>query len=512
MADSTKAALIILDGWGLGTQADRDAIQQAPTPFFDQIMAHYPHNTLVTYGGQVGLPEGQMGNSEVGHLNIGAGRIVYQDFARINKAIDDGEFNNHPMLESAFGLAKERGSRVHIFGLLSDGGVHSHTGHVRALLSSAASQGVEEVLVHAFLDGRDTDPNAGLKYVRDLEAYMKGGPGKIATVVGRYFAMDRDNRWERIKVAYDLLVKGIGLATTDVAQEIEKAYATGLTDEFMHALLATDENGNAIGLLNDGDVAICFNFRTDRPRQITQVLTQEDMPEHDMTALDLHYVTMTRYDSSFKNIHVLFDKDNLKDTIGEVLASLGKTQLRIAETEKYPHVTYFLSGGQEEPFEGESRIVVPSPKVATYDLEPSMSAKQVMQETIAHVNKHHPDFICINFANADMVGHTGDFAAAKKACSAVDNCLSELVPLLLDENYRILIIADHGNSDFMINDDGSPHTAHTTNLVPCVYIASNHMHRKISAGKLADVAPTLLTMMGLPIPTAMTGDILISKQ
>ncbi len=503
-----KAALLILDGWGLGPNISSDAIAQASTPYVDGLLEKYPSSTLVTHGMQVGLPEGQMGNSEVGHLNIGAGRIVYQQFARINKAIETGELAKNTTLISSVEDAIEKNRTIHLFGLLSDGGVHSHISHLKAMVDIIEDLGAKKVFIHAFLDGRDTAPTGGTLYLKDLENHLQGKSTRLASVIGRYYAMDRDKRWERVKMAYDLLVHGKGTLTSDIIQSVQQSYDEGTTDEFVKPLAIDNGSGKPLATIQDGDLAICFNFRTDRPREISEVLTQNDMPEFDMKKLNLEYVTMTRYDETFKNIKVLFDNVDLTNTLGEVLSAHKKTQVRIAETEKYPHVTFFFSGGREEEFEGESRIMCPSPKVATYDLQPEMSARDVTDSIMNAVKSDEPDFICLNYANADMVGHTGDFEAGKKAAETVDHCLSELVPLLLDHQYEIIIIADHGNADYMINDDGSANTAHTKNPVPFIYVGSSQ--KKVRDGKLADVAPTLLTLMGVDIPEEMEGEILIS--
>ena len=503
-----KAALLILDGWGLGPNSSSDAIAQASTPYVDGLLAQYPNSTLVTYGMQVGLPEGQMGNSEVGHLNIGAGRIVYQQFARINKAIETGELAENATLVSSVKDAIEKDRAIHLFGLLSDGGVHSHISHLKAMVDIIENLGAKKVFIHAFLDGRDTAPTGGASYLKDLQDHLDGKSTRLASVIGRYYAMDRDKRWERVKLAYDLLVHAKGTLTRDVVQSVQQSYDEGTTDEFVQPLVIDNGSGNPIATMQDGDLAICFNFRTDRPREISEVLTQNDMPEFNMKKLDLEYVTMTRYDETFKNIKVLFDNVDLTNTLGEVLSAHNKTQVRIAETEKYPHVTFFFSGGREEAFEGESRIMCPSPKVATYDLQPEMSAREITDAIAKEVKSNEPDFICLNYANTDMVGHTGDFEAGKKAAETVDNCLSELVPLLLQHQYEIIIIADHGNADYMINDDGSANTAHTKNPVPFIYVGSSP--EKVRDGKLADIAPTLLTLMGVEIPEEMDGEILIS--
>lgn len=503
-----KAALLILDGWGLGPNSSSDAIAQASTPYVDGLLKQYPNSTLVTYGMQVGLPEGQMGNSEVGHLNIGAGRIVYQQFARINKAIETGELAKNATLVSSVKDAIEKDRTIHLFGLLSDGGVHSHISHLKAMVDIIENLGAKKVFIHAFLDGRDTAPTGGTSYLKDLEDHLKGKSTRLASVIGRYYAMDRDKRWERVKLAYDLLVHAKGTLTSDVVQSVQQSYDEGTTDEFVQPLVIDNGSGGPIATMQDGDLAICFNFRTDRPREISEVLTQNDMPEFDMKKLDLEYVTMTRYDETFKNIKVLFDNVDLTNTLGEVLSAHNKTQVRIAETEKYPHVTFFFSGGREEEFAGESRIMCPSPKVATYDLQPEMSAREITDAIAKEVKSNAPDFICLNYANTDMVGHTGDFEAGKKAAETVDTCLSELVPLLLQQQYEIIIIADHGNADYMINDDGSANTAHTKNPVPFIYVGSSQ--EKVRDGKLADIAPTLLTLMGVEIPEEMDGEILIS--
>lgn len=452
-----------------------------------------------------------MGNSEVGHLNIGAGRIVYQELARINKAIKDKTLHQNKTLLEALQLAKSQGKAVHFMGLVSDGGVHSHIDHLKALVEIAAGQDLDQVYVHAFTDGRDCDPKSGKGFLADLLPHLKKNGAQLASVIGRYFAMDRDKRWERVKKAYDLLVKGVGEPTTDILDSVQKAYDADQTDEFLPPMLCTDDSGQPVATIQNGDVVICFNFRTDRPREITTVLTQQDMPEYDMKALDLHYVTMTRYDDQFRNVQVLFEKENIVNTIGEVLSKAGKTQVRIAETEKYPHVTFFFSGGSEEEVDGERRILIPSPKVATYDLQPEMSAPGITDAIVADIRTNQPDFICLNYANADMVGHTGVFQAAVKAVETVDNCMRELITVALEHNYEAIVIADHGNSDFMINADGSPNTAHTKNLVPCIYVSKAGRNRHLKNGKLADIAPTILTMMDLEIPKEMDGEVLLDS-
>ena len=509
---ANKAALLILDGWGLGQVPSADAIAQARTPHVDELIVHHPHSTLVTHGMEVGLPDGQMGNSEVGHLNIGAGRIVYQQFARINKAIKDGDLANNPVLLKAAREAIKEDRPIHLFGLLSDGGVHSHILHLTALVDILEGLGAKKIYIHAFMDGRDTAPTGGLDYIKNLQDFLTSRNAKIATIIGRYYAMDRDRRWERIKVAYDMLVHAKGKRSTDLLQSLQESYDEGKTDEFILPIIKVDAQDNAIATMSDDDLLICFNFRTDRPREISHVLTQADMPEHHMQKLNVKYLTMTRYDESFKNIDVLFEQEDLSNTLGEVISNEGKTQLRIAETEKYPHVTFFFSGGREDVFMGEERILIPSPKVATYDLQPEMSAYKLTDSVIPFVQDNQPDFICLNYANTDMVGHTGDFNAGKKAAEAVDACVGRLIPVLLDQDYHIMIIADHGNADFMINADGSANTAHTKNPVPCIYVSSNSSTSQISDGKLADIAPTLLKLMHIEVPKEMTGSNLIKQK
>lgn len=503
-----KAALIILDGWGHGPKRKADAIAQAQIPFVNSLYQRYPNSELVTHGEAVGLPDGQMGNSEVGHLNIGAGRIVYQELARINKAIRENELHKNPTLLKALQYAKSSGVAVHLMGLVSDGGVHSHIEHVKALCDITQEQGLEKVFIHAFTDGRDTDPKSGLGFLKNLNHHIENQSVKLASVIGRYYAMDRDNRWERVKKAYDLLVNGEGEKTDDVFSTIQKKYETGETDEFLLPLVLT-EKGNPIATIKNGDLLICFNFRTDRPREISIALTQRDLHEWNMHKLDLHYVTMTRYDDTFQNVEILFEKDDLANTLGEVLSKAGKSQVRIAETEKYPHVTFFFSGGRETEFAGEKRILIPSPKVPTYDLQPEMSAIGVTDAIIEEIEKNQPDFICLNYANADMVGHTGVFAAALQAVKTVSEQLERLVKTLLKFDYEAIVIADHGNSDYMINEDGSPNTAHTKNPVPCFYISNAPVCRRILDGKLADVAPTILKLMQIGAPPEMDGNILL---
>lgn len=504
-----RALLVILDGWGKGKDAQSDALQAADTPFVDSLYNNYPNSELVTYGEEVGLPEGQMGNSEVGHLNIGAGRVVYQDFARINKAVREGTLRGEKTLQDAFAYAKKENKAVHLMGLLSDGGVHSHIKHLTALCDITEAEGLENVFVHAFLDGRDTDPKGGAGYLQTLLAHIEKQKVKLATVIGRYFAMDRDKRWERIRFAYDLLVHNEGEKTDDIVASVEKQYAENKTDEFMPPLVCT-ENGQPTARIEEDDVVIFFNFRTDRPRQLTEALTQQAHPDFDMEPLPLYYVTMTRYDENFKGLHVVFTKDNLQKTLGEVVSEAGMTQVRIAETEKYPHVTFFFSGGREAEFTGEKRLLVASPKVATYDLQPEMSAPEVTEKITREIKDNQPNFICLNYANTDMVGHTGDFNAAKKAAETVDDCLKTLTETALAHDYEIIIIADHGNSDYMVNADGSPNTAHTTNPVPCFFMANNLNGRTVKNGKLGDIAPTILSLLGVEKPEEMTGEVLVT--
>jgi 2,3-bisphosphoglycerate-independent phosphoglycerate mutase len=502
-----KVALIILDGWGIGDGSKSDAIANANTPYLDNLIKSNPHSTLLTSGEHVGLPVGQMGNSEVGHLNIGAGRIVYQDLAKINKAVKEKTIDTNTELVNTFNYVKENNKDLHLMGLVSEGGVHSSQAHLHYLCDLAKQNDIKNVFIHVFTDGRDTDPKSGLNYIKNLEEHLKTSTGKIATVIGRYYAMDRDKRWERVKLAYDLLTDAKGEKTNDVIAAIKNSYSNDVTDEFIKPIVNTDENGNPLASIKEGDAVICFNFRTDRCREITQVLTQNDMPEEGMKTIPLHFATMTNYNSTYKNIKVLYSKDNLVNTLGEVLETAGKTQLRVAETEKYPHVTFFFSGGREAEFKGESRLMAPSPKVATYDLQPEMSAAELTDIVTKEFNTNKPDFVCLNYANMDMVGHTGDYAAVTKAVETVDACTKRLVEVGLKNDYSFILIADHGNSDFMINADGSPNTAHTTNLVPCVLIDKDF--KSIKDGKLGDLAPSILKMMGVNIPTEMDGNILV---
>ena len=505
MSMNKQVLLMILDGWGMTQDPNVSAIAQANTPFVDSLSSSYPHAQLRTDGMHVGLPEGQMGNSEVGHMNLGAGRIVYQDLAKINKAVTEGTLAKEPVLQEAIQYAKQNNKAIHLLGLVSDGGVHSHIEHLKGLLNVCAHEDLEQVYVHAFTDGRDVDPKSGKGFLLDVQAHMKQSTGKLASVIGRYYAMDRDKRWERVKKAYDLVVNGVGSSSQDIASSMEASYAADVTDEFIEPICMT-ENDNPVATIKEDDVVLFFNFRTDRGRQLTQALTQEDFPQQGMKTLDLHYVTLTNYDDSFKGIKVIYDKENLTDTLGEVLEKVGKTQIRIAETEKYPHVTFFFSGGREEPFEGEKRILCPSPKVATYDLKPEMSAFEIRDKIIPEIKAKSGDFICLNFANPDMVGHTGVFEAAVKACETVDLCTKDIVRSALEADYDVLIIADHGNSETMVNPDGSPHTAHTTNPVPFYWVSNSPAG--LNDGILADVAPTILSLMGVAIPQAMTGKVL----
>ena len=498
---------MILDGWGIATNKNVSAIDKANTPFVDSLYKKYANSTLKASGLAVGLPEGQMGNSEVGHMNIGAGRVVYQDLVKINNAVADGSIAKNKVLYQALSHAREKDKAVHLIGLVSDGGVHSHINHLKGILGVASELGLQSVYVHAFTDGRDCDPRSGLKFIQELEDHMTKTTGKLASICGRYYAMDRDKRWERVKLAYDALVNGIGKRASDGADAIKESYKAEVTDEFIKPIVLTQE-GVPIAKIKEEDVVICFNFRTDRGRQITQVLTQQDFPEDGMKKMNLHYVTMTIYDEEFIGINVMYGKENLKNTLGEVLEQAGKKQIRIAETEKYPHVTFFFSGGREEPFEGEKRLLCPSPKVATYDLQPEMSANDIKESIIPELKKGEVDFVCLNFANPDMVGHTGNFNAAVKACEAVDKCAESVINVALENGYSTLVIADHGNSDIMINPDGSVNTAHTTNLVPFILVDSDYSG-KIKSGKLGDLAPSILTLMGIDIPKVMTGEVLV---
>lgn len=502
-----KVILMILDGWGISPNPKVSAIDQANTPFIDSLYKNYPHATLRTDGLNVGLPEGQMGNSEVGHMNLGAGRIVYQDLVKINLAVEKNTLANEQVLTDALNYAKKNNKPVHFLGLLSDGGVHSHINHLFGLIDVANEAGLEDIFIHAFTDGRDVDPKSGFGFVTSLENYLENKKGKIATITGRYYAMDRDKRWERVKLAYDALVHGIGEHSKNLLKSIEKSYDNDVTDEFIKPIIAVDENNKPFATIKDGDVVIFFNFRTDRGRQLTQALSQQDFHEQNMHKLNLYYVTMTNYDDTFKGVHVIFEKDNLNETLGEVLSKYGKKQIRIAETEKYPHVTFFFSGGRELPFEGESRILRNSPKVATYDLQPEMSAYELRDALVPELEKEEVDFVCLNFANGDMVGHTGVMSAAIKACEAVDACVKSVITTALEHGYTTLLIADHGNCDTMVNPDGSPNTAHTTNPVPIILIDKEL--KQVESGILGDLAPTILKLMGIPQPNAMTQNALV---
>jgi len=505
-----KVILIIMDGWGLGKVASSDAIQNAKTPFVSSLYSKYPNTTLITCGEAVGLPDGQMGNSEVGHLNLGAGRIVYQELQRINVAVRDGSFTKNEILLNAIRFAKKNNKPLHLLGLVSNGGVHSHIDHLKAITDVCKNEKISEVFIHAFTDGRDCDPKSGLGFIKELQEHLNDSVGKIASVSGRYYAMDRDKRWERIKLAYDALVNGVGEKATDAIEAVENSYSKNVTDEFIKPTVIIAEDQQPLAKIKDGDVAICFNFRTDRCREITQVLTQMDLPDYDMKKLTLNYTTMTEYDKTYKDVNIIFETDNLNNTLGEILEEHGLKQIRIAETEKYPHVSFFFSGGREKPFDGEKRIMIASPKVATYDLKPEMSAFEVTDALLPELKNESADFICLNYANADMVGHTGVWEAAIKAVETVDKCVSQVVTTGLENGYTTFLTADHGNSDYMINEDGSPNTAHTMNLVP-FFIIDKEWKGKIKPGKLGDIAPTILTMMQLPIPKEMTGEILISQ-
>ncbi|MBI2258557.1 MAG: 2,3-bisphosphoglycerate-independent phosphoglycerate mutase [Flavobacteriia bacterium] len=503
---NNKLGLIILDGWGIGNRSSSDAIYNANTPFMDQLWQKYPHATLCTHGESVGLPEGQMGNSEVGHMNIGAGRIVYQELTRINKSIREGDFFQNPTLLEAFTYAKKENKNIFFIGLLSKGGVHSSQEHLYALCQMAEEFDVNSY-VFAFTDGRDCDPKSGIHFMQEFLNKKNCRNTKVSGIIGRYYAMDRDKRWERIKKAYDLMVNGIAEFSNNPLNVFENSYQNGITDEFIVPHLIIQENGEKVAL-NQGDVIISFNFRTDRPREITTVLTQQDFPEFGMKTIPLKFVSMTNYDDQFKNISVVFEKDNLSQTLGEVLANNQKTQLRIAETEKYPHVTFFFNGGREETFSGEERILVPSPKVATYDLQPEMSANEVKEKMLSFIEEKTPDFFCLNFANPDMVGHTGVYSAIQKAVETVDQCLKELVDKARTFHYELIIIADHGNADFALNEDGTPNTAHSMNPVPFILVTEDKLSLK--SGILADMAPTILSRMKLPIPEKMSGQVLTS--
>ncbi len=493
---------MILDGWGKSPDPKVSAIAQAKTPFVDSLYTQYPNSNLLTDGMNVGLPEGQMGNSEVGHMNLGAGRIVYQDLAKINKAVSENTLKDEVALKKAFEYAKANDKAVHFLGLVSNGGVHSHISHLKALINASQENGVEKSFIHAFTDGRDVDPKSGKGFLEDLTHFCSDKNTKLATVIGRYYAMDRDKRWERIKLAYDVLVNGKGEKVNNISEAMQNSYDEGITDEFIKPIVMVDSDNNTNAKITEGDVIIFFNFRTDRGRELTQVLSQQDFHEQNMHKLDLYYVTMTNYDDSFKGIKVVYDKENIKNTLGEVLANHGKKQIRIAETEKYPHVTFFFNGGREEPFDGEKRILCPSPKVATYDLQPEMSAYDIRDAIIPELEKGEASFVCLNFANPDMVGHTGIMEAAVKACETVDECAKDVITAGLENGYSTIVIADHGNCDTMVNPDGSPNTAHTTNPVPLILVDGGIKH--IKDGVLGDIAPTILHLLGIEKPELMT--------
>ena len=505
---SKQVLLVILDGWGIAPNAEVSAVDQARTPYFHDLLRRFPHSRLQASGEAVGLPEGQMGNSEVGHMNIGAGRVVDQELVRIGKAIRERKLAQVPALHDALAYAQQNNKPLHLIGLLSDGGVHSHIDHVKALCTIAHEAGVRQTFVHAFTDGRDTDPKSGVHFVNELEQYNERTGAKIASIVGRYYAMDRDQRWERVKIAYDLLVNGIGTPSQNLIQSIQEQYKDGVTDEFLKPIVKVGDDGQPLATIEEGDVVLCFNFRTDRGREITEALTQQDFHAFEMHRLNLRYLTLTMYDSTFVGVTPIFEKDNLDNTLGEVLAAHGKTQLRMAETEKYPHVTFFFSGGREKEFTGETRILRASPKVATYDLAPEMSAYELRDALVPELQAKSADFIVINFANPDMVGHTGVFEAVVKAVETADACAHDVVEAALAAGYATIVIADHGNAEFMRNADGSPHTAHTTNLVPCI-LADNDYPGVLADGKLGDIAPTVLALMGVPQPPHMTGQSLL---
>jgi len=504
-----KTLLMILDGWGIGDGSVADVISQVETPNLTALRRKYPNSRLHASGENVGLPDGQMGNSEVGHLNIGAGRIIYQDLVKINMECKTGDIKKNPVLSAAFSYARDNGRQVHFMGLLSDGGVHSLDRHLYSLCDMTGEYGIKNVFIHGFGDGRDTDPRSGKGFMKNLLDHLEKSNGRVASFIGRYYAMDRDKRWERVKTAYDLIVGGEGTRTSDILDAIQKSYDEGVTDEFMKPISVVGENGEAIGLLKPGDVVVFFNFRNDRAKELTIALTQKDLPEFGMKTLPLHYCTMTPYDATFTGLHIIYPKENADHTIGEVLSEAGKTQLRIAETEKYAHVTFFFSGGREEVFRNEERILIPSPKVATYDLQPEMSAYGVKDAVIKAINTRKFDFICLNFANGDMVGHTGIYEAIRKAVATVDICAGAVVNAARENGYDVLIIADHGNADKALNEDGTPNTAHSLNPVPCILVSDDYKY--VREGILADVAPTLLTIMGVGIPAEMTGKVLVDQ-
>ncbi|WP_233900196.1 2,3-bisphosphoglycerate-independent phosphoglycerate mutase [Tenacibaculum piscium] len=502
-----KVILMILDGWGITQDPKVSAIYNAKTPFINSLYDKFPHAQLRTDGEHVGLPEGQMGNSEVGHMNLGAGRIVYQNLAKINKAVEQGTLEQEIELLKAFDYAKKNNKNVHLLGLVSNGGIHSHINHLKGLLSIANEQKLDNVFLHAFTDGRDCDPKSGKYFINEIEEHMQKTTGELATITGRYFAMDRDNRWERVQLAYDALVNGKGSFSRDATQSIQESYNENVTDEFIKPIIMVDQNKHPKTTIKKDDVVIFFNFRTDRGRELTEALSQKDFPEFNMKKVPLYFVTLTNYDETFKNIKVIYDGKNIENTLGEVLENAGKTQIRIAETEKYPHVTFFFSGGREQEFKGEKRLLCPSPKVATYDLQPEMSAYEIRDAIIPELKNNTVDFVCLNFANGDMVGHTGVFDAAVKACETVDNCVKDVITTALENDYTTILIADHGNCETMMNPDGSPHTSHTTNPVPMILIDNDL--KTIKDGVLGDIAPTILHLMNVPQPKEMTQDSLI---
>jgi len=506
MKITEKVILVILDGWGIGDKSRSDAIYTGKTPYYDSLIKKHLNSQLEPGGESVGLPHGQMGNSEVGHLNIGAGRIVYQDLVRINKAIKDNSITENTVLTEAYNYAKDNNKAIHFIGLVSPGGVHSMDYHLYKLCDMAQDKDLDKVYIHALTDGRDTDPHSGIEYVKNLEDHLQNSAGIIATLTGRYYTMDRDKRWERIKYGYDLMVYGKGKPTNSIIQAMQESYDEGITDEFIKPIVRVDENNNPVGKILAGDVVFCFNFRTDRLREITMALTQKDLPDFEMKTMPLYYLTMTRYDNTFKDVFIVYDKENTTNTLGEIISGLGKKQIRIAETEKYAHVTFFFSGGREAEFQNEKRILIPSPKVATYDLQPEMSAFLVKDAIVKELKKQDADFVCLNFANGDMVGHTGIYQSIVEAVNHVDNCLKEVIETATENGYIPLIIADHGNADHVINDDGTPNTAHSLNPVPCILVSDKY--KKLSDGILADVAPTILKIMGMEIPDEMTGKVL----
>jgi 2,3-bisphosphoglycerate-independent phosphoglycerate mutase len=510
MKENQKVALLIIDGWGIGkNDPTENAVYKADMPFVKGILNRYPHSSLLTSGEDVGLPSGQMGNSEVGHMNIGAGRVVYQMLARINKAFEKNELANHPVLQNAFAYLKNNNKKLHLIGLVSDGGVHASMDHLKGLCTLASENGVNDFYIHAFTDGRDTDPHGAAAYVKNIEEHLTKTGGKIATLIGRYYAMDRDKRWERVKLAYDLLVKSEGKKFKTASEAIDHSYGEGITDEFLKPSVITDVNDKPLAKIEPGDVVLFFNFRTDRGRELTQALSQQAFPEFGMEPLDLYYITMTSYDHTYKNVKIIFPEQDLNMTLGEVVEKAGRTQLRIAETEKYPHVTFFFSGGREVPFKGENRIMVPSLKVATYDLQPAMSAQGITDAVVNDIKTNAPDLIILNYANPDMVGHTGVYSAVVTALETIDDCMKQVVEAALKKDYDILVIADHGNSEYMVNPDSTPNTAHTKNPVPIVYV-SNHATGTLKNGRLADIAPTILSLMGIEIPKEMDGKVLVS--